>query len=219
MTPKPARPRGRPTSEQAARLDLSIKEAALDVFLDQGFERAKMDRIAERAGTTKATLYARYPSKEELFLHVLRWATARDDWPFREPELPDIDDLEGALRSIADASVRRALHPDMVKLARIANSQSVHFPEIAGSIRAGWPRQQAVVDVLKRHVAAGTIAVPDADLAAELFLGMIAATPARLASFGVVRSQKVQRRHTEMAVRIFVDGLVQAKVRDTGRKS
>jgi AcrR family transcriptional regulator len=207
MTPrKPLRP-GRPSSDDAARLDERIKEAALESFLDNGFERTTMAQIASAAGTTKATLYARYPGKEELFLSVLRWAVQRDDWPFREPDLPDLDDLDGALRAIADASVQRALHPSMVKLSRIATAQAAQFPEIAGSTAAHWPRQQAVVDLLLRHAATGSIVVEDPEIAAELFLGMVAAAPARLASYGVVRTRKTQQRHTEQAVRIFVDGL------------
>jgi AcrR family transcriptional regulator len=206
MSPRPLRP-GRPTTDEAARLDLRIKEAALDVFLENGFERTTMDRIARAAGTTKASLYARYPSKDDLFSTVLSWAIQRHDWPFAEPAVPDIDDLEGSLRAIANASVKRALHPSMVKLSRIANSQAAHFPEIAGSTVSHWPRQQAVVDVLLRHAETGAIEVDDPDLAAELFLGMVAAAPARLASYGVVRTKAAQQRHTDLAVQLFLKGL------------
>jgi AcrR family transcriptional regulator len=45
--------------------------AAKDVFLDHGFERASMDLIAARAGTTKRTLYAHFENKEKLFLAVI----------------------------------------------------------------------------------------------------------------------------------------------------
>ena len=34
-----------------------IVEAALDVFIDKGFERARLDEIAARAGVSKAALY------------------------------------------------------------------------------------------------------------------------------------------------------------------
>src|SRR3954464_1993521 len=45
--------------------------AAKDVFLELGFERASMDVIAERARTSKRTLYARFASKEKLYLAVI----------------------------------------------------------------------------------------------------------------------------------------------------
>jgi AcrR family transcriptional regulator len=45
-------------------------QAAKDVFLEVGFERSSMDRIAAQAGTTKRTLYAHFARKEDLFLAV-----------------------------------------------------------------------------------------------------------------------------------------------------
>src|SRR5262245_19291118 len=50
----------------------AIIKAARDVFRDQGFERASMDAICERAGGSKATLYSYFPSKEDLFIACLR---------------------------------------------------------------------------------------------------------------------------------------------------
>ena len=45
----------------------AILEAAKDVFLDQGYELATMDAIAERAATTKRTVYAHFEHKQALF--------------------------------------------------------------------------------------------------------------------------------------------------------
>ncbi|GHJ39916.1 TetR/AcrR family transcriptional regulator [Streptomyces sp. TS71-3] len=45
--------------------------AAKDVFLETGYERASMDTVATRAGTSKRSLYAHFESKDKLFLAVL----------------------------------------------------------------------------------------------------------------------------------------------------
>ena len=45
--------------------------AAKDVFLETGYERASMDTVAARAGTSKRSLYAHFESKDKLFLAVL----------------------------------------------------------------------------------------------------------------------------------------------------
>jgi AcrR family transcriptional regulator len=45
--------------------------AAKDVFLELGFERASMDVVAERAATSKRSLYAHFESKDKLFLAVV----------------------------------------------------------------------------------------------------------------------------------------------------
>src|SRR5689334_21258020 len=46
---------------------VAILEAAKNVFSEQGYELATMDDIAERAGTTKRTVYAHFENKETLF--------------------------------------------------------------------------------------------------------------------------------------------------------
>jgi AcrR family transcriptional regulator len=195
--------------EQAAQLDRDVRECALRLFLEHGYDGTSMDAIASAAGTTKASLYARYPSKEAVFSSVLQWAIQRSDWPVREPDPPDLDDLEGALTVIANAALRRALHPSMVKLGRIAIAHASRFPELARRTHGVgfWPRQQLVVELLQRHAAAGTIDAEDPETLAELFLGMVAGVPARLASFGIVRSAADQERHTRVAVRLFLRGL------------
>jgi len=45
--------------------------AAKNVFLETGYERASMDAVAVRAGTSKRSLYAHFESKDRLFLAVL----------------------------------------------------------------------------------------------------------------------------------------------------
>jgi AcrR family transcriptional regulator len=48
-----------------------ILVVAKDVFLETGYERASMDAVAARAGTSKRSLYAHFASKEALFDAVL----------------------------------------------------------------------------------------------------------------------------------------------------
>lgn len=199
---------GRPTLEQAARLDQSVRECALQLFLEHGYEGTSMDAIAREAGTTKMSLYGRFASKEELFLSVLHWATRRPDWPVPEPEPPDLDDLEGTLTAIAHTALQRALDPSMVQLGRIAVTQAARFPDLARrQAIAYWPRQQLVRDLLERHAATGAIVAEDPEILAEHFLGMVAGMPARLASYGTVRDGADQERHTRIAIRLFLRGL------------
>jgi AcrR family transcriptional regulator len=81
---KPPRRAGRPSPAEAAQLDNDLREAALRLFLDRGYDATSMDAIAKAAGTTKVTVYARFQSKEELFSSVLWWALQRGDWPQAE---------------------------------------------------------------------------------------------------------------------------------------
>jgi AcrR family transcriptional regulator len=204
----PGRRSGRPTIAEAAQLDRDMKEAALHLFLTRGYDGTSMEDIAAAARTTKQSLYSRFRSKEDLFTAVLDWAIERSDWPIPEPErAADPEDLESALMAIAESAVQRVLDPQMVGLARLAIAQADRFPEVARKTYRMWPRQRVVANLLRQYAAAGVIQVDDADLMAEHFLGMVAVAPARLASFGIVRDRRTQRRRTETAVQLFLRGL------------
>ncbi len=206
----PGRPRrgGRPTLEEAAQIDHEVRECALRLFLENGYDATTMDAIAQAAGTSKSSLYARFDSKEALFSSVLGWAT-RSGWPLEEPEPPDLDDLEDALTAIARAALRRALDPAVIRLSRIAIAQAERFPDISRRTHTAdsWPRQRLVVDLLNRHAATGEIVVEDPEVTAELFLGMVSGVPARLASFGIIRDSPTQDHHLQVAVRLFMRSL------------
>src|ERR687888_15666 len=61
----PKRPRGRPRRPD---VDRAILEATLDAFIQDGYEGMSVDGVAERAGVAKATVYRRWPSKQELLI-------------------------------------------------------------------------------------------------------------------------------------------------------
>lgn len=198
---------GRPTREEAGKLDAAVRESALRLFLENGYEGTTMNAIAAAAGTTKPSLYARFPTKEDVFRSVLGWAMSRSDWPWPEPELPDYEDLGKALTAIADTAVRRALDPSMIKLQQVAVAYASRYPDIARkALGSGhWPRTRQVAELLRRHAATGAIVADDPDTLAELFLGMAAGAPARLASFGIIRDNPDE--HIRAAVALFLRSL------------
>ena len=76
MNEERQQPRTRTRIQQRNR-DL-IREAALDVFSQQGFRGATLDQIAERAGLSKPNLLYYFPSKEAIHLDLL--ARLLDAW-------------------------------------------------------------------------------------------------------------------------------------------
>jgi AcrR family transcriptional regulator len=208
-TARSTRHAGRPTLEDAARLDEDVKQHALALFLEHGYEGTSMNAIARAAGTTKVSLYARFPSKDVMFNAVVAWALGRSDWPVAEPEPPDLDDLEGALTAIAHAALRRALHPAMVKVSRLAIAQADRFPDLARRTHAtaGSPRQHLVAELLRRHAATGAIVADEPDILAQHFITMVAGGPARLASFGIAHTPESQDHHTRVAIDLFLRAL------------
>lgn len=99
-----------------------------------------------------------------------------------------------------------------MRLKRIAFNEAAQFPEFNVSAESMmWAgRQRAVTELLRRHEELGTIKVEDLELAAETFLAMVEAVPARMADFGVFRSSEQQERHLRYAVRLFLRGVMPA---------
>src|SRR5689334_25393627 len=52
-----------------------LLDAALEVFVSQGYHAAAMDEIADRAGVSKPVLYQHFPGKLELYLALLDEST------------------------------------------------------------------------------------------------------------------------------------------------
>src|ERR1700731_4201220 len=68
----------RPLRADAQRNYDAIVEAALDVFVEQGTQ-GSLDEIATRAGVANATLYRRFPTREDLLVAALRRRMAELD--------------------------------------------------------------------------------------------------------------------------------------------
>lgn len=59
---------------RGAALEAAILEAAFAELADVGYSGLTMERVAERAGTGKASLYRRWPTRVELTLDAVRHA-------------------------------------------------------------------------------------------------------------------------------------------------
>ncbi|WP_228561524.1 TetR/AcrR family transcriptional regulator [Catenulispora rubra] len=206
---------GRPTPEEAARLTERLRRAAVDTFLEYGYDRTTMEAVAQAAGITKSTLYSRYPDKHTLFVAVSSWALTRQERDDRVAE-PLPDDLADALTVIARAILARSVDPDIVRLSRMAIAEAPRFPDFAVSSQAvTWsPKIRMIIDLLRRHECDGTVAVDDVELAAEQFFAMVGALPAWLAAYGIYRTPEAEEAHLRHAVELFLNGVV---VRTSGR--
>jgi TetR/AcrR family transcriptional regulator, fatty acid metabolism regulator protein len=67
---KPA-PQPLPTLAQKSKRE-RILDAGLKLFAHESYQAVTMDRVAQEAGVAKGTLYLYFPSKEELYLGILK---------------------------------------------------------------------------------------------------------------------------------------------------
>jgi AcrR family transcriptional regulator len=69
----------KPTTNRRRRAEArpgEIVDAALECFLDNGFEATKIIDVAKRAGVAKGTVYIYFETKEQLFRAVVKQVTA-----------------------------------------------------------------------------------------------------------------------------------------------
>jgi AcrR family transcriptional regulator len=198
-SPRPRRAR-RPSLSNEAFLD-----KALDLFLEQGFERTSIEAITARAGMAKRTVYLRYGDKASLFKAALRRAI--EEWvvPVERLRAAERGDLEECLLAIGQILVDNVVSPAGVRLMRLANAVS-HLPEMgAYSVELGSERTIGyVADLFRRHLGRD---LPEAEDAAEAFLHMVVGGPASTAAFGVTHDPAATRRRVRYGVRLFLQGL------------
>src|SRR5260221_13545623 len=94
-----------------------VLRAATVAFTLDGY-RASIDRIAQRAGVAKQTVYSDFPSKEELFKEVVRELAARILVQREGGEQMRGDDLRAGLLRFALAFRSRVLHADGIAMFR-----------------------------------------------------------------------------------------------------
>jgi len=153
--PETSRRPGRPRSEQAEQ---AIIEATLDLFAEQGFEGVCVEAVAARAGVGKATIYRRWPNKEELLLAAFTSLKS----PYPEPKGVSVrDDL------LAMVKVMCADKGDPRKARRYALllGEGDKYPRLMARYKETvvQPRRDAMRAVIRRGVQNGDLR-PDTDV-------------------------------------------------------
>jgi AcrR family transcriptional regulator len=129
-----------------------VLDAALDLFLDHGYEGTSMQAIAERAGVTKPVVYACFPGKDELFRALLAREEERilseiqsafEDADLTDPESTLIEGYTGFLRAVASSpDVYRFIFMgegggNMAVAHRIQRARAAQVDLLAG-LAQGW---------------------------------------------------------------------------------
>jgi AcrR family transcriptional regulator len=162
----------------AGREELGIKAQAIlaaaeGAFLAAGFGAVTMDRVAREAGVSKATVYAHYTGKEELFGAVVAHLSRRRFHGFSVEAL-DPRDIEASLTTIAVRFLDLVLSPEAIALNRIIIGEVTRFPALGEVFWAAGPERSRVQieTFLHRAAEAGSLAIPDPRLAAEQFVAL-----------------------------------------------
>ncbi|MEV5630547.1 TetR/AcrR family transcriptional regulator [Micromonospora tulbaghiae] len=167
MTPAPSAYHQRVAEEKRAL----IVQAATELFLELGYDRASLARIADSAGVSKATLFKQFPTKAALFDAIVV-----DSWAEKGvADVPPAGDLAAGLTVLGRRYATLVRQPEMTDLFRIVIAELPRFPELAKAhfSQGKLPYFESVRIYLLAERDAGIADIADPEMAATQFLGMI----------------------------------------------
>lgn len=146
---------GRPRDPAA---DTAILEATLTLLAEHGYTGLTTDAIAATAGVSKATIYRRWSSKQQVVLAAVGSLANR-------VPAPDTGDLRRDLTAIADGLAAVFSAPATGRLVGALVERLLHDEEMAAALRGGFltERRAAARTAMVRGRQRGQVR-DDADL-------------------------------------------------------
>lgn len=188
-----------------------ILEAALDVFVRQGFAATRIQDVAQAAGVTTGTLYLYFPGKEALFEAAVLAAMDRIFTPSEQR----VEQHTGTAESLLVELMRRwwkavALDPRLAAMPVLIEAESDRFPELARHYVdrvlergcAMWQR------VLQRGIDRGEFRPHDTALAARLLIAPVLHASAHnwsLARFD--ERSRIGKDYLDLHLEVFLGGI------------
>jgi AcrR family transcriptional regulator len=134
-----------------ASRDAALREAALELLAEIGYDRLSIDAVAARAKASKMTIYRRWSGKAELVVDALT--------SLRKPgEIPDTGSLRGDLQAMASRSDSPGTRFDAQLLLGLVTALA-RDPELRQVIREHFLGRGGIQlrQVFERAVARGEI--------------------------------------------------------------
>ena len=191
-------------SKGGDRRERIMREAAAH-FLQDGFERTSMDRIAASAKVSKQAIYEHFRDKEDLFDRVVRAALS----PGGKGGLVERDSLYETLAAFAERQFDGFAKPRNYGLFRANIVATRRFPQLAADLH-DYRRSKSygLAAYLERCVAAGRLqpfAESPLDFATRL--GGMAVEGSRYFLGYKVPGRQQRQIQARFATRVFCDGM------------
>ncbi|MGW1620809.1 TetR/AcrR family transcriptional regulator [Streptomyces sp. NPDC002172] len=157
----------------------SILDAAVELFLELGFDQTSMDAVAAQAGVSKTTVYAHFGDKLELFRAVIARGGDTLDFDLDQTMLASLDDPQERLVRITLKLLQATTAPNYLAFIRVLTVEAARRPELTETLRSlGVPHVVDLVAVALREDARQRgYTLTDAEAYAGLFVRMTAAGP------------------------------------------
>lgn len=187
--------------QNAEHKQATIVQAALDLFLEQGYAATSMDAVAGQAGVTKQTVYRYYPSKEDLFSAVMAKIRADEPPPYAFGDA----ELDTELNNFGRDLLAFHLTPATLGVYKMILSEGGQEGLLKPFMQAGPAR---VMKPLKEFLQQCHPDLEDVAFHAQMFASMVLVPRNQLIMQGKGRMTRAeQETHVNKVVRLFLQGL------------
>lgn len=162
-----------PTPEAGSK-PAQILDAAGKLFLEHGYGAVSMDSVAKMANVSKATLYAHFGSKEDLFRAMVACVSRGQTLIAICEEAKRLEVADG-LRLIARHFADLVMSPRAMAGYRVVVGEAHRFPELARAFYEAGPAKtmEQIVGFMEDADRKGQLSIPDPQLAAEQLVGLV----------------------------------------------
>lgn len=205
--PPEAKRRPRPKSDDVRR---AILEAALQLYLEKGYEGTNTDAVAALAAVSKQTIYRHFADKDDLVRAAMfsLIGEAEEQGAESFDALAESEDLERDLRIFARQHIRDVIQPDIMRMRRRIVGEVDRFPEVAKAWYAAAPQRahEKLAACFERLCERGLLTMDDPLLAAEQFNWLILSIPMNRAMFDAASVAETSRHavYADAAVDVFL---------------
>jgi TetR/AcrR family transcriptional repressor of mexJK operon len=156
----------------------AVLDAAATLFMAQGYGAVSMDAVAREAGVSKATLYAHFASKDQLFATIIGEACRSKIAAAEVLTKADVSspsEVGEALRQFGVRMTRFLMEPMTKAIYRVVVAECVRFPELGAAFYEGGPAHflRFFSEWLGEQMSAGRLRDADPEVAAEQFVALI----------------------------------------------
>ncbi|WP_066382424.1 MULTISPECIES: TetR/AcrR family transcriptional regulator [unclassified Anabaena] len=149
-----------------------ILQGAMQQFLAYGYASTSMDKVAEAAGVSKATVYSHFQDKEGLFRALIE-RLARKRFQLILGTQPLKGEPYVVLRRLAKTALNQMINdPEYQAFERLLMGESARFPELAQVFIASIAKP--AIETISQYLAARSeLNIPDPEATARILIGSL----------------------------------------------
>lgn len=188
----------KPCSARSSAKRSAILDAAQACFLELGYSNTSMDMVATRAAVSKATIYAHFASKDELFGAIIHRRCDSLACALDSVGVTEMRDARSTLIAVARQLLDMLLDERVLGIYRMVVAESARHPDLARVYFEAGPLRgkQRLVEVLDMLVQQGLMEIPNIWLAMDQFIGMLRGEHFNRALLGLPPNPRADRDRT-----------------------